>query len=328
MIHPRKFLAVGLTAIVGFPGTTSQSLCAQTSSTNGPWLQITLTNEAIVLAINDPTTNASGIHDVFLSTDLTQTDGWTWLARCAPGQTNLVVTNCPPDQGFFQLGTDNAIRPGFTNYSLPPEDDDPSSNATMSLNLNFYGTWYTNVWVNENGNVTFGNPWAAYTPTPLTQVGMGIIAPYWADVDSRNSASEVVTYGTNLVNGQVAFGVDWVNVGYFDTHADKLLSCQLVIIDRSDIAPGDFDMEFNYYKVQWEAGDASGGADGYWQGPGGSPPYVGFSDGVTNEFDLPGSGMEGAFLDTNTLTGLIYNSLNSSVPGRYIFDFRDGAPSP
>ena len=54
-----------------------------------------------------------------------------------------------------------------------------------------------------------------------------------------------------------AFGVDWVNVGYFSAHADKLLSCQLVIIDRSDIASGDFDMEFNYDKVQWEWGDAS-----------------------------------------------------------------------
>jgi hypothetical protein len=122
--------------------------------------------------------------------------------------------------------------------------------------------------------------------------------------------------------------VDWVNVGYFDMHADKLLSCQLVIIDRSDLTAGDFDMEFNYFMVQWEAGDASGGSGGYWQGPGGSPPYVGFSDGVTNEFDLPGSGVEGAFLDTNTVTGLIYNSLNSPVPGRYVFYFRDGTPLP
>ena len=42
-------------------------------------------------------------------------------------------------------------------------------------------------------------------------------------------------------------------------HADKLLSCQLVIIDRSDIAAGDFDMEFNYDKVQWQYGDVSEG---------------------------------------------------------------------
>ena len=75
-----------------------------------------------------------------------------------------------------------------------------------------------------------------------------------------------------MVDGHAAFGVDWVNVGYFPEQADKLLSCQLVIIDRSDIASGDFDMEFNYDKVQWEWGvfrpvdppraGFSGGTDG------------------------------------------------------------------
>jgi len=181
--------------------------------------------------------------------------------------------------GFFQLGINSAIRPGFTNDSLPPQDDAPSSQATLPITLNFYGTWYTNVWVNENGNVTFTSSYWYYTPAPLAELGESIIAPYWADVDTSNPASAVVTYGTNMVNGQSAFGVDWVNVGYYAAHADKLLSCQLVIIDRSDIAAGDFDMEFNYYKVQWEAGDASGGINGYWVGPTGGPARAGFSDG-------------------------------------------------
>jgi hypothetical protein len=118
-----------------------------------------------------------------------------------------------------------------------------------------------------------------------------------------------------------AFGVNWVNVGYFNAHADKLLSCQLVIIDRSsDIgnAPGDFDMEFNYFKVQWEWGDYSIG----------KPPRAGFSDWAQDYYELPNSGIKGAFLDTNSVTGLIYNSLNSPVPGRYVFYFRDGEPLP
>ena len=80
--------------------------------------------------------------------------------------------------------------------------------------------------------------------------------------------SAVVLYGTNVVHGHNAFGVDWVNVGYYAIHADKLLSCQLVIIDRSDIAAGDFDMEFNYDRVEWQWGDVSVG----------NPPRAGFSD--------------------------------------------------
>jgi hypothetical protein len=136
-------------------------------------------------------------------------------------------------------------------------------------------------------------------------------------VDTDNLGSDVVNYGTNLVNGRAAFGVDWVNVGYYNTHADKLLSCQLVIVNRADIVPGDFDMELNYDKVQWEWGDYSVG----------NPPRAGFSDGV-NDYELQGSGVEGAFMDTNVLTGLIYHNLNSSVPGRYFFSFRNGQPVP
>jgi len=296
------------------------------------WLQITLTNQAVVLTINDPTTNAAGIHDVLISTNLAGTNCWSWVARCAPGQTNILLTNCPSCGAFFSAGIINAIRPGFTNDSLPAEDDSPSSLADLPMNINFYGTWYTNIWVNNNGNVTFSNPFQWYTPGPLLQAWQqgdegtitGIIAPYWADVDTENAASWVVTYGTNIVDGHAAFGVNWVNVGYYPSMADKLLSCEMVIFDRSDIAAGDFDVEFNFFQVQWEAGGASGGTDGL----GGWPPYIGFSDEATNEYDLPGSGVEGAFLDTNTVTGLIYNSLNSPVPGRYIFAFRNGSLLP
>ena len=49
------------------------------------------------------------------------------------------------------------------------------------------------------------------------------------------------------------------------------------------------------------------------------------ADGA-NDYELPGSGVDGAFLDTNVVTGLIYHNLNSSVPGRYFFHFRNGEP--
>jgi hypothetical protein len=226
----------------------------------------------------------------------------------------LTITTALAVQVQAQVST--PILAGFSSYSLPPEDDGPSALATMPFTINFYGTWYSDVWVNNNGNVTFNSSLWQYIPGPLNSANMGIIAPYWADVDTDNPASGVVTYGNGIVANHAAFGVDWVNVGYFAAHADKLLSCQLVIIDRSDIAPGDFDMEFNYGQVQWEWGDASVNY----------PPHAGFSDGGANDFELPGSGVEGAFLDSNTETGLIYNSLNSAVPGQYIFSFRDGTP--
>jgi len=217
------------------------------------------------------------------------------------------------------LGVTNAIRPGFDQQILDRNDDGSTAKVPIGFLINFFGSSNATLYVNNNGNVTFDNAqWGAYTPTPLNNLGLSIIAPYWADVDTRNESSDVVKYGNGTVNGYNAFGVDWVNVGYYAYHADKLLSCQLVIIDRSSgNAPGDFDMEFNYFKVQWEWGDASKN----W------PPHAGFSNGFVGE-ELPGSGVQGAFQDTNMVTGLIYHSLNSPVPGRYIFSFRHGQPLP
>ena len=288
-------------------------LRAQIFATNNLWLEIALTNNVAAFTIHAPATNANGVYDLYFKTNLTDNQDWTWLLRNGPGQTNLAVTNLPPGQAFFRLGVTNAIRPGFDQQILDRNDDGSTAKVPIGFLINFFGSSNATLYVNNNGDVTFDNPQSEYTPKNLASLGIKVIAPFWADVDTRNESSDVVRYGTNTVNGHAAFGVNWVNVGYYSWHADKLLSCQLVIINRSDIAPGDFDMEFNYFKVQWEWGDASKN----------DPPRAGFSNGLGGE-ELPGSGVQGAFLDSNTATGLIYHNLNSSVPGRYFFRFRDG----
>ena len=227
----------------------------------------------------------------------------------------LVITLALALAGRAQVST--AILPGFDLQTLARNDDGSTDIVPIGFAINFYGATHTTLYVNNNGNVTFANPQPAYTPTALTSLGIEIIAPFWADVDTRNPASAMVTYGAGTVDGHAAFGVDWVNVGYYAMHADSLLSCQMVILDRSDIAPGDFDLEFNYAQVQWQWGDVTVGI----------PPRAGFASGTAG-YELPGSGIDGAFMDTNSVTGLIYNSLNSSDPGRYVFSFRDGTPVP
>ncbi|MFZ0829330.1 MAG: nidogen-like domain-containing protein [Verrucomicrobiia bacterium] len=318
MKYSRRLSTPIFVVAMGISIACGQALCAQINVSNECCLKIDLTNAEAVLTITDQPTNVNGPFDVFFKTNFADAQGWTWLLRCPPGQTSLVMSNLPPDQCFYLLGVTNAIRPGFTNFSLPPEDDNPSSNAILPFTINFFGAAYSNLWVNNNGNVTFDTYLNQFTPTALNQLKIRIIAPYWGDVDTQNTNSSVVTYGSGMVGTNNAFGVNWVNVGYYQQLADKLVSCQLVIIDRSSDpsnAPGDFDMEFNYFKVQWEWGAVSTG----------SPARVGYSDG-TNDYELPGSGVEGAFLDTNGVTGLIYNSTNSTVPGRYVFYFRNGQP--
>ena len=339
----REVLVSGFVLAIAIFACSFMALRVQAFDTNDLWLELALTNSvsqtnyvvrtnnnvvrtnrcvtvtyhAAAFTIHPPATNANGVYDLYFKTNLTDNQDWTWLLRNGPGQTNLAVTDLLPGQAFFRLGVTNAIRPGFDQQFLERNDDGSTAKVPIGFLMNFFGSSNTTLYVNNNGDVTFDSPQSDYTPKNLAGIGVKVIAPFWADVDTRSPNSDVVKYGSGVVNGQDAFGVDWVNVGYYAVHADKLLSCQLVIINRSDIASGDFDMEFNYDKVQWEWGDASIG----------NPPRAGYSDGVA-DYELSGSGVEGAFQDTNVVTGLIYYNLNSSVPGRYFFSFRNGEPLP
>ena len=109
------------------------ALCAQIFDSNEFWLKIALTNNTAVFTIYAPATNANGAFDLFFKTNLTDSQGWTWLSRCASGQTNLTVSNLPPGQGFFMLGVTNAIRPGFDQQILDRNDDDPTDIVPMGF---------------------------------------------------------------------------------------------------------------------------------------------------------------------------------------------------
>lgn len=212
--------------------------------------------------------------------------------------------------------------PGFNANVLPANDDGSTGLVNMGFAVNFFGTNASQLYVNNNGNVSFLSSLFTYTPFDLTGgTGVPIIAAYFADVDTRGSGSGLTHYGTDVVDGHAAFGVNWPMVGYFPDATDKLNNFQLVLIDRSDIAAGDFDIEFNYTQMQWETGSASGGSGGL----GGTSAAVGYSagTGVAGTFDqLPGSLVNGALIDGGP-NALISNS-NVGIAGRYIFGVREG----
>ncbi|MGY6554422.1 MAG: nidogen-like domain-containing protein [Wenzhouxiangella sp.] len=222
------------------------------------------------------------------------------------------------------LGMAQAIEPGYNANTLPPNDDASTGLVSIGFTVNFFGITRTEVYVNNNGNITFDSPLGSFTPFDLTSTGQEIIAPFFADVDTR-SAGDPVTYGPGTFNGRPAFGVNYVNVDYFPSNPANTNrnSFQVILVDRSDVGAGDFDIIFNYDQIQWETGGASGG-DG--NGLGGSSARVGFSNGTGapgTAFELPGSAINGAFLDGGP-NALISNRLNSNLDGRYVFQSRGG----
>jgi hypothetical protein len=205
------------------------------------------------------------------------------------------------------------------NSQLARNDDGSSGLVNLSTvfkdGINFFGTNYTGLYVNNNGSVTFGSPLSQFTPNAIGGVSnLSIIAPFWADVDTRG-IGQVVTYGLDPVRGD--FTVTWANVDYYNAtdtnHVSKFNSFQLELIDQGG---GDVDILFRYQDINWTTGNASGGTNGL----GGTPARAGFAsgDGV-HYFELPHSGNQAAVLNLENTSG------NTGFPGVWQFTMKDGA---
>ena len=211
------------------------------------------------------------------------------------------------------------VAAGFDATSIPANDDGSFGPAVSpGFSLNFFGTTYNQLFVNNNGNVTFSGNLGTFTPFGLGAgyTGQAIIAPFFADVDTRGAGSGLTAFGTGSYHGHDAFGVSWRDVGYFPSAADKLNTFQVILENRSDITAGDFDIYFNYDSITWETGGASGGTGGL----GGTSAAAGFSKGtaeVGTFFQLNGSMVNGALLDGGP-NALAANT-NNGVTGQYLF---------
>jgi hypothetical protein len=237
------------------------------------------------------------------------------------------------DPKFFYRLREGAMRPGFDAIAMDREDDHtydgpnrPVKAVPLGFSVKFYGETYSSCYVNNNGNITFDGPLETWNPVTFQSAPKKMVAAFWADVDTRGIESDVVRFSNNATltesaEGRPAFGVTYRNVGYFDQHTDRLNSFQIVLIDRSDILEGDFDIEFNYNQIQWDSGDYSLAY----------PARVGIANRDDLYIQYEGSGESSVFLDTilatgapNYQTGLIYSSLNGTVPGRIVFYVRNG----
>src|SRR5262249_18997268 len=122
----------------------------------------------------------------------------------------------------------SAIRdlPGFTanramielGTVIPSGHNDDGNSVTafnVGFTMNFFGTVADSVWINNNGNISFRQPFPLpFSPTALNgdNGGVPIIAPFFADVDTRPDPGSVATWGLDTLCGRAAFGGDWFDV--------------------------------------------------------------------------------------------------------------------
>ena len=183
--------------------------------------------------------------------------------------------------------------------AMTPNDDGSSAAITIPFQFNLYGDLYNTLYINNNGNISFLNPYVTFSATPFPNNEFIMVAPFWADVDTRGDD------GLGLNGGQVlykvtptALYVNWVDVGYYNSQTDKKATFQLIITDGTDPVIGaGKNVSFCYKDMQWTTGAASLGVNGF----GGIPAVVGANRGNAIDyiqfgtFDQPGITYDGPF---------------------------------
>ncbi len=217
------------------------------------------------------------------------------------------------------------VAPGFdTIVALGPNDDGSTEPLALGFDVNFFGNTYANTFISNNGYLTFQSGQGTFTPDGLGTgyAGQPIVAPFFGDVWTYNPGA-TTNYGYGTYNGHAAFGATWTNVSYYsDNSNDKTNTFQVLLTDRSDTGSGNFDIYYNYDRVQWETGNASSGVDGL----GGTSAAVGFNAGTGNGagtfFQLSGSLTPGTFIDSGTAP--LITTTNDGTPGQLLFQVRNG----
>jgi hypothetical protein len=167
-----------------------------------------------------------------------------------------------------------------------PNDDEYFGPVVLPFVFRFYCRNYSTVFINNNGNLTFESPLPVpFTPSAFPIAGLKMVAPFWADVDTRlqsptNTPTRLVWhkfFDTDAAGGYDTFVVTWDHVGYYGgqvgPHTDKLNTFQVAISNRSLSQAPDQNVCFSYCTMQWTTGDASGPGGGF----GGNGAIVGLN---------------------------------------------------
>jgi hypothetical protein len=200
--------------------------------------------------------------------------------------------------------------------AMLPNDDEFSNVIVLPFNFSFYGTSYDSLYINNNGNISFDLPYSTFTANPFPDPNYNMIAPFWADVDTRSTNGGNVWFKLN----PHSLVVVWDHVGYWNMMEDKLNTFQLILSDGQDtIVPAGNNVSFCYGDMQWTTGSASLGVGGI----GGTPATVGVNIGngldyfQVGQFDTLGTAFDGPY---NTFDGVdflddqeIYFNLSSST---------------
>ena len=208
-----------------------------------------------------------------------------------------------------------------------------SAAVDIGFDVNFFGNTYSQLYVHDNGSISFSNGDADYTFSSLPNTKFApdpFIAPFIFNPDTFDYSDVTLSnyFGDNTLS------VAWVTytgyeIFYYDIAGDGYMhgvlwtyyeSFSLTLVDRSDIKDGDFDFIFTFEEpLAWFSTHGT-----FEQGWTGALDQGASFFGYGAQGNLYGYSTDDNHLLTLNSGQLIYNSLNSDVAGRYVFEVRDG----
>ncbi|XP_013384884.2 uncharacterized protein LOC106154891 [Lingula anatina] len=213
----------------------------------------------------------------------------------------------------------------------PVNDDGSSEEIQLQIIFPYFDLPHSSLYVNTNGAISFLQPIRQFTPAPFPlHNSWRMVAPFWTDVDTRRNSGRVfyreVTSATDPglmqrvdviihiafpgfrnLTATWAFVATWNNVTYFGGNQytpTNTFQAVLATNGRHSFAI------FNYAKITWTTGTASGGDSR--TGLGGIPAQVGFDSGDGEHYHAVNESRTGAIVN-------ISRTSNVQTPGRWVF---------
>lgn len=236
------------------------------------------------------------------------------LSLSSPGAAATIIPGNPFGGGGSVsplAGCSCYVEPDATWATLVACDDCSSGQINLPFNFCLFGSNYNTIYINNNGNISFGSPYGTFSPLVFPNNQFIMVAPFWADVDTRNNLGNVRYKIT-----PTALFVNWVSVGYYNTQGDKRNTFSVILTNNNDASIGvGNNVAFCYKDMQWTTGSASGGSAGF----GGTPALVGANWGngvdynMIGRFNGPGTTYFGPNATNNQVSWLDFKSFKFNV---------------
>ncbi len=292
-------------------------------------------------------TDAAYVSPVILNADGTpigcgNDEAHGWAADLVPADWAAVYED--------DFGSVYSQRQGFIcdDCWVGPEGEDSDTGFPIGFDVNFFGTTYSDVFVNSNGSISFDGGSDQYND-PLEEVldGYPGVVAFGLDLDNRDlfeydsswspdRSGDLFYWGRTTFEGHNAFVATWMNSQDYhaETYKTNWNTFQIMLVDIDDDAGDDVDIIVNYGAVSQAEEGSDNGYDCEDPDYGCVPVGLGTVDPDTGDVTYASIiGDDGTVYNGRSTWDLADDGdhplnqghLNSDIAGRFRFRMRDGS---